>query len=62
MRQSGPWLFQDIVKNQGFQSLWRGNSAAVLKIFITNCLKITVYEYLKHITLHKGEDKYTGVD
>ena len=35
--------------------MWRGNIAGLIKLTGTNFLKMSIYEWIKHVTLYKGE-------
>lgn len=42
--------------------MWRGNIAGLIKLTGTNFLKMSIYEWIKHVTLYKGEHAHKGWD
>lgn len=51
-----------IVSEQGVGALWRGNNANVYRNLMQICLRVTVYDRVKHAYMPQDASRYAGAD
>jgi Mitochondrial carrier protein len=44
-------MFKEILRTEGFLSLWRGNTLVALRIFPYSAIQFAVYDTVKHVSI-----------